>query len=113
MSDLTQKVGPIPREAQTGPDSGLESGAASWVQSNHRRGFMSVRRTLLLAALISMAPTALVLAQTEPQSDQTSPSAASSPHQRDATKSNTPEASPTDNTSSTSPSAASTPHQQQ
>src|SRR5260370_34608610 len=60
-----------------------------------------------------MARTALVLAQTHPQSAQTSPSAASSPHQRDTTQSNTPEASPTDNTRSTSPSAASTPHQQQ
>jgi hypothetical protein len=74
---------------------------------------MSLRRTLLLAALISMAPTALVVAQTEPQSEPTSPSSASSPHQRDATQTNTPEASTTDNTSSTSPSAASTPHQQQ
>jgi hypothetical protein len=74
---------------------------------------MSLRRTLLLTALISMAPTALVLAQTEPQSDQTSPSSASSPAQRDATSTNAPEASSTDSTSSTSPSAASTPHQQQ
>jgi hypothetical protein len=75
---------------------------------------MSLRRTLLLAALISMAPTALVVAQTtEPQSDPTSPSAASSPHQRDTTQSNAPEASSTDNTQGTSPSAASTPHQQQ
>ena len=72
---------------------------------------MSLRRTLLLAALISMAPTALVVAQTDPQPDQTSPSAASSPHQRDTTKSTTPEAS--SSTSDTSPSAASTPHQQQ
>jgi len=74
---------------------------------------MSLRRTLLLTALISMAPTALVLAQTEPQTDTTSPSSASSPHQRDATKSNSSEASSTDNTSSTNPSAASSPHQQQ
>jgi hypothetical protein len=75
---------------------------------------MSLRRTLLLAALISMAPTALVVAQTNPQTDTTSPSSASSPHQRDATSSSTPEASSTDNTtSSTNPSAASTPHQQQ
>jgi len=73
---------------------------------------MSLRRTLLLAALISMAPTAWVVAQTEPQSNPTSPSAASSPAQRDATQTNAPEASPTDNTSSTSPSAASTPAQQ-
>jgi hypothetical protein len=74
---------------------------------------MSLRRTLLLAALISMAPTALVVAQTDPQTDTTSPSSASSPHQRDSTSSSTPEASSTDNTSSTNPSAASTPHQQQ
>lgn len=74
---------------------------------------MSLRRTLLLAALVSMAPTALVVAQTEPQTDTTSPSSASSPAQRDATSSKAPEASPTDNTSSSNPSAASTPHQQQ
>ena len=74
---------------------------------------MSLRRTLLLAALISMAPTALVVAQTDPQSNTTSPSSASSPHQRDATSTNAPEASSTDNTRSTNPSAASTPHQQQ
>jgi len=74
---------------------------------------MSLRRTLLLAALISMAPTALVVAQTDPQSDTTSPSAASSPHQRDATSTPTQEASPSDNTSSSNPSAASSPHQQQ
>lgn len=73
---------------------------------------MSLRRTLLLAALISMAPSALVLAQADPQSDQTSPSSASSPHQRSATQSNAPEASSTDNTSGTNPSAASSPHQQ-
>lgn len=72
---------------------------------------MSLRRTLLLAALISMAPTALVVAQTDPQSDRTSPSSASSPHQRDATSSSSPEASSTDNTNGTNPSAASTPHQ--
>jgi hypothetical protein len=74
---------------------------------------MSLRRTLLLAALISMAPTALVVAQTNPQTDTTSPSSASSPHQRDATSSSAPEASSTDNTSSSNPSSASTPHQQQ
>jgi hypothetical protein len=74
---------------------------------------MSPRRTFLLAALISMAPTALVVAQTDPQTDTTSPSSASSPHQRDATSSSAPESSSTDNTSSTNPSAASTPHQQQ
>jgi hypothetical protein len=73
---------------------------------------MSLRRTLLIAALISMAPTALVVAQTDPQSDTTSPSSASSPHQRDATSTHAPEASSTDNTNSTSPSAASSPHQQ-
>lgn len=74
---------------------------------------MSLRRTLLLTAMISLAPTAMVLAQQTPPADQTSPSSASSPHQREATSTNTTEASPTDNTQGTSPSAASTPHQQQ
>ena len=72
---------------------------------------MSLRRTLLLAALISMAPTALVVAQTEPQTDTTSPSSASSPAQREATSSKAPEASATED--STNPSTASSPHQQQ
>jgi len=74
---------------------------------------MSLRRTLLLAAMISVAPTAMVMAQTQPPTDQTSPSSASSPHQREATSSSAPEASSTDNTSSSNPSAASSPHQQQ
>src|SRR4051812_29031114 len=81
-----------------------------------RRGFMSLRRTLLIAAMMSVAPTAMVFAQTEPQTDQTSPSSASSPHQRETTKQNAPEASSsstTDATQGTSPSAASTPHQKQ
>ena len=74
---------------------------------------MSLRRTLLLAAMISVAPTTVVFAQTAPQGDPTSPSSASSPHQRAATSTNAPEASSTDSTQGTSPSAASTPHQQQ
>jgi len=74
---------------------------------------MSLRRTLLLAALISVAPTAMVFAQTTPPSDPTSPSSASSPHQREATSSSSQEASPTDETSSTNPSAASTEHQKE
>lgn len=82
---------------------------------------MRTSRTLLLAALLSMAPTAMVLAQsmpqpdspstqTEPSSSQTDPSSASSPSQRAATSKNAPEAATTDNTN---PSAASSPHQQQ
>ncbi len=76
---------------------------------------MSPSRTILLAALISMAPAALVMAQTDPQADTTSPSAASSPHQRDATSTTAPEASSNSGMSSnsTSPAAASSPHQQQ
>ena len=70
---------------------------------------MSLRRTLLLAALISMAPTAMVIAQTTSPSD-TSPSSASSPSQRESTSSSSTEAPTND---STSPAAASTPHQQQ
>jgi cytoskeletal protein RodZ len=75
-----------------------------------RRGFMSPRKTLFLAALISMAPTAMVMAQSQTMPSDTSPSSASSPSQRDSTSSSATE-SPT--TEGTSPSAASTPHQQQ
>jgi hypothetical protein len=74
---------------------------------------MALRRTLVLAAIFSIAPTAMVMAQTEPQNDQTAPSSASSPHQRDATSTPAPEASSTDQTNGTSPAAASSPHQQQ
>ena len=75
---------------------------------------MSPRRTLLLAALLSMAPTAMVFAQATPPpanspSADTSPSAASSPHQRESTSSSASE-SPTDD--GTNPAAASSPHQQ-
>lgn len=73
---------------------------------------MSVRRTVLLAAIFSLAPTAMVLAQApNPPPDSTSPSSASSPHQRDATSTPSQEASPTDGTQNSDPSAASTPHQ--
>ena len=74
---------------------------------------MRLSRTLVLAAVISVAPAAMVFAQQSPPTNPTSPSSASSPQQRNATSTKTPEASPTDNTQGTSPSAASTPHQQQ
>ncbi|MEA3181230.1 MAG: hypothetical protein QOI59_4753 [Gammaproteobacteria bacterium] len=71
---------------------------------------MTPRKTLLLAALISMAPVGLVMAQSQTMPSDTSPSSASSPSQRDTTSSPATESPTTDNTS---PSAASTPHQQQ
>ncbi len=73
---------------------------------------MTMRKTLMLAAIISVAPAALVMAQSQTAPQDTSPSAASSPHQRDTTSSSATESSATDNTSSSNPSAASTPHQQ-
>ena len=74
---------------------------------------MNLRQTLLFTAMLSVAPATMVFAQQQPPTDTTSPSSASSPHQRDATSTKTPEASPTDNTQGSNPSAASTPHQQQ
>jgi hypothetical protein len=71
---------------------------------------MSPRKTLLLAALISMAPTAMVMAQSQTTPSDTSPSSASSPSQRDSTSSSATESPTTDGTN---PSAASTPHQKQ
>jgi Ni/Co efflux regulator RcnB len=70
---------------------------------------MSPRKTLLLA-LISMAPVALVMAQSQTMPSDTSPSSASSPSQRDSTSSSATESPTTDGTS---PAAASSPHQQQ
>ena len=82
---------------------------------------MTTRKTLMLAALLSIAPAGLVMAQSQtvPQDtppsqtapQDTSPSAASSPSQREATSSSATEAPATSD--STSPTAASTPHQQQ
>jgi hypothetical protein len=71
---------------------------------------MTPRKTVLLAALISMAPAALVMAQSQTMPTDTSPSSASSPSQRDATSSSATESPTTDGTD---PSAASSPHQQQ
>jgi hypothetical protein len=71
---------------------------------------MTPRKTALLIALICMSPAGMVAAQTEPSQQNTSPSSASSPSQREATKSNSSEAATNDNTN---PSAASSPHQQQ
>jgi hypothetical protein len=72
---------------------------------------MTKRKTLMLAALISIAPAGLVMAQSQTTPQDTSPSAASSPSQREATSSSASEAPST--TDSTSPTAASSPHQQQ
>ncbi len=72
---------------------------------------MTTRKTLMLAALISLAPAGMVMAQSQTMPQDTSPSSASSPSQREATSSSATEA-PTTN-DSTNPSAASSPHQQQ
>jgi hypothetical protein len=71
---------------------------------------MNVPRTIALLLATSAASITLAFAQTTPPSDQTSPSAASSPHQRDATSTQTPEA-PASN--GANPASASSPHQQQ
>ena len=70
---------------------------------------MTLHRTALIA-LIAITPVGFAMAQTTPPQDETSPSAASSPHQRDTTQSNTQEAPAT---TSSDPAAASTPHQRQ
>src|SRR5882757_5619757 len=72
---------------------------------------MTTRKTLMLAALFAIAPAGLVMAQSQTMPQETSPSAASSPSQREATSSSATEAPATSD--NTSPSAASTPHQQQ
>jgi hypothetical protein len=72
---------------------------------------MTTRKTLMLAALISLAPAGMVMAQSQTMPQDTSPSSASSPSQREATSSSATE-SPTTN-DNTIPSAASSPHQQQ
>ena len=67
---------------------------------------MTLRRTLLLAAILSVAPTAMVMAQTPPPADPQSERA--TPTQSPSNTS--PEAT---NPSSTNPSAASSPHQRE
>ena len=71
---------------------------------------MTLYRSILSSVTASLMFVTLAAAQTNPQPDSTAPSAASSPHQRDATSSKTPEA-PTGNGSN--PAAASSPHQKQ
>ncbi|HVF18554.1 MAG TPA: hypothetical protein VNA21_16645 [Steroidobacteraceae bacterium] len=66
-----------------------------------------MKTTLLIC--ITLASTSLALAQTPP-ADTTSPSSASSPHQRETTSTATKEAATPSNPA---PAAASTPHQQQ
>jgi hypothetical protein len=73
-------------------------------------GTMMTLHQSALMALIAITPVGLAMAQTTPPQDETSPSAASSPHQREATQSNTPEAT---TTNGSDPAAASTPHQRQ
>ena len=69
---------------------------------------MNPWRTVIYSAAASVALVTLAVAQTTPQPDTTSPSAASSPHQRDATSAQSPEA-PANN--GANPAAASSPHQ--
>ena len=68
---------------------------------SHRMAFL---------ALVSLAATGLAFAQTPPAQDQSSPSSASSPSQRETTSSSASEAPAT---SGAEPSDASSPHQQQ
>jgi putative membrane protein len=69
-----------------------------------------MKRPSVLLALIAVGSTTCALAQNPPPpDDETAPSAASSPHQRDATSTNAAEAP----TPSAKPSSAATPHQQQ
>src|SRR4051812_36556420 len=77
---------------------------------NAQERSMTTRKTLMLAALISIAPAGLVMAQSQTTPQGTSPSSASSPSQRDATSSSAAETPTTSD--STSPAAASSPHQQ-
>ena len=71
---------------------------------------MTTRKTLMLAALLSIAPAGLVMAQSQTMPSQdTSPSSASSPSQRETTRSPATEA-PVN--ADGSPAAASSPHQQ-
>ena len=70
-----------------------------------------MRVTPMLAAAGALSLGSLALAQTtSPQTDSTSPAAASSPHQRDSTSSNTNESM---TGGDTSPAAASSPHQRE
>src|SRR5688572_19303784 len=69
-----------------------------------------MKRPSVLLALIAVGSATCALAQTPtPPDDETAPSAASSPHQRDATSTNAAEAP----TPSAKPSSAATPHQRQ
>jgi putative membrane protein len=67
-----------------------------------------MRPTLL--ALIAVGTATCALAQTPPPDDPTAPSAASSPHQRDSTRTGGQEAAPTPGAE---PSSASSPHQRE
>jgi putative membrane protein len=66
-------------------------------------------RPSALLALIAVGSATLAIAQTPPPDDTTAPSAASSPHQREATSKDAAEAP----TQQAEPSSASTPHQRQ
>jgi putative membrane protein len=68
-------------------------------------------RPSVLLALLAVGSATCAIAQTPtPPDDETAPSAASSPHQRDATSSSASEATPPPNAE---PSSASTPHQRE
>ena len=105
------RVGALPRAPQHLADTVLMGSIAIWATFTDQERSMTTRKILMLAALISIAPAGLVMAQSQTTPQDTSPSAASSPSQRNATSSSATEA-PT-SSDSTSPAAASSPHQQQ
>ena len=76
------------------------------MSANERRKKFSLLATIAIAPLLASA----AVGQARPPAEETDPSAASSPHQRDATSTSASEASATQ---SAEPSSASTPHQQE
>jgi hypothetical protein len=70
---------------------------------------MSFQRALGVLVIASIASMTVAVAQTTTQPDTTSPSSASSPHQRSATSTTAPEAQPANGAD---PSAAASPHQE-
>jgi hypothetical protein len=71
---------------------------------------MTHRLLLSFVGLVATAATAISMAQTPSQQEQTDPKAASSPHHREATSTDATEAPAT---TETEPAAAASPHQEQ
>src|SRR5207244_5585352 len=100
--------GAAPRETQTLADTPDCDGRPIWATPPDQERSMTKRKTLMLAALISIAPAGLVMAQSGSMPQDQTPATASSPSATESPSSTS--SSPSNDSSSPSASSPKTQH---